>query len=329
MTRACLPTAVLCIAASAAAQTKDWTQERTPGGDVRSLWSPGGEEAFAATSTGLWRRAPDGSWSVLGATPLTAVYGTTASDVWAVGPARSGSRSGTVLHWDGGALTDRSADTPPLHLLGSVAAVPGSQWFGGSGAIVTKDGEDWASWSITAPPSASPSTGYSPVVAFSDKDLWAIAGREWCTGRALTTCYIYSDIIHWNGTVWTTSLAGPVVFDNNASLQSLIPAGAFLVAGGNGQFELWDGVRWNDLRLPKTVEVPRMWAASSADVWLVYETFARGHWDTFVGAQLGHFDGNSISLESLPVSPRATAIAGSESRLWIAGPGGVIVSRSR
>jgi hypothetical protein len=235
------------------------------------------------------------------------------------------------VHWDGRALTDLSAAVPPLPFqsMTSVAAIPGRQWFGGCAAIVTKAGEDWGSWSIAAP-AKDPDACYFSVVAFSGQDVWAVVYGAGCGGRGPNySCNFYSSVVHWDGTGWSISLDGPVVSENNRSLQTLIPAGPSLFAGGNQQFEHWDGTKWNHVPLPATAEIPRMWAASPNDVWLVIDTYVRSHWDTFVGGQLGHFDGNSITLESLPVSPSATAIAGSESRLWVAGRDGLIFSRPR
>ena len=130
---------------------RDWSSTTVPGSDhlvLRDIWSKTGAGAFAVGDDNTVGDAPTGavlrfdgtSWeAVTGAAdnPLMAVWGTSASDVFAVGD------NGAILHFDGATLAAMSSPTPET-LVDVYGNGPSDVFAVGlSGVILHYDGAEW------------------------------------------------------------------------------------------------------------------------------------------------------------------------------------------
>jgi hypothetical protein len=138
------------------------------GADADDVWAVGttaGDPSVAA----LWRRR-DGAWSSVDPGPVSdtlfKVHGTAADDVWMVGVL------GSILHWDGAALTIVPSPFPtaPLLTVDAEGERPYAVGGLGPGVIVEYDGAAW----VDASPDFQP--GFNGVCAGGD-DAWAVGQR--------------------------------------------------------------------------------------------------------------------------------------------------------
>jgi hypothetical protein len=199
---------------------------------------------------GTWQPVPSG-------TPngLTAVWGSSSTDVWAVG------RQGTIVHWNGDSWSLFSSGTTA-----ALDAVWGSAandvWaVGTGGTIVHWNGTSWSrSFSGTT-------DQLSSLWGSSTNDLWAVSAS--------------GGILHWNGSVWSTVLSG------RSALTAIWGSGAsdVWVAGVNTTLH-WNGSAWSSVPGP-FFDVAALWGTGPSDIWAVggyddgYENYLSAvfHWD--------------------------------------------------
>src|SRR5215813_9821793 len=180
---------------------------------------------------------------------LFRVWGSEASDVWAVGWA------GTIVHWDGSTSTSVSSGTP-ITLFGVWGSGASDVWaVGWAGTMVHWNGSAWTT--------ASSGT---------TKDLFGVwgtgAGDVWAVGDSGT-------ILHWNGIAWTTVPNGTAY-----PVRDVWGTGASVVWAVGGEAILqWDGSAWTSVSSGTTGWLTGVWGSGPSDVWAMGDLGVILHWD--------------------------------------------------
>ncbi len=186
-------------------------------------------------------------------------WGSAPNDIWAVG------LGGVIAHFDG-AWTELSPP-PPARGVYTAAAIwsngPNDAWIAGNGAVSTEllhwDGHAWNPSSIAA---TSPAWLY--VYA-----LWGTsASNMWATGTGPKSQS--GRIAHFDGTTWKT------MFDQDGNYEFLGAWGAsdsdVWFAGGNGSLVHWDGANMTPMPLSTQDSLFAVRGSSATDVWLAGNT---------------------------------------------------------
>ena len=224
---------------------------------------------------------------------LLDVWGSAASDVWAVG------FSGRVLHWDGRKWSSvPSGNTANLY--GLWGASKNDIWTGGAGGVILhRNGGSFAQESV---PVGAP--GIFGLFGTGINDVWAVG-----TGGGNT-------ILHRTGGSWTNSYMGYPVISQKGWASGTADAWS---VGYNEMTTTpallrWNGTSWATFSLPggAASALRSIWGAASNDVW--------------VGDDQGglmHFDGTSWTWKNGGTTSPIFGIWGSASNnIWAVGGGG-------
>ncbi len=201
-------------------------------GVTPSLWwvtrTPEGTTWFAGEE-GLVVRYSDGevtTFENLADATLFGIWGSSDSDVWAVGGAVSGGDRDVILHFDG---ADWTVVAPPeafdVQLFKVWGCAADDVWIvGGDGVILHWDGSAWTSQVFESEGGGRP-------------QLFTVNGRScddvWAVGSSTT-------ILHWDGSAWTQYVdpTGEEIF---AGMLNGVwaPAGGDVCVVGLGGVKLW------------------------------------------------------------------------------------------
>jgi len=209
------------------------------------------------------------------------IWGTSASDIWAVGGTVS---SGTILHYDGTAWSPawnganainsvwgRSAnDVWAVGDAGTILHYNGSAWSSVSSGTTQGLGSVWAAsasdvwaaggfllhfngttWSIVPSGTIRP---VSRIWGSSASDVWAVAGD----GSG-------GEILHYNGSVWSGISTGFVTFNDVFGTS----ASDVWTVGYDGAILHYNGFTWSSFSSGTQQMLFGVWASSGADVWAV------------------------------------------------------------
>jgi hypothetical protein len=225
----------------------------------------------------VWPRTPSDVWMVNGPTilhydgttwtattsptsnSLTGIWGSSASDIWAVGPAPVPPRgsAGALIHYDGTTWSSVASGTAE-NLWGVWGTSPSDIWVGGENVILHYDGSQWSTLSI--------SNFALGIWASSPSDVWAATSPG---------------LLHYDGARWSTIPSG-FLFDNapgtgpapyavwGSSPSSVWVGGWHGVPAYTccGKMQHYDGSRWSDVPLPAgTGIIYAIWGSSASDVW--------------------------------------------------------------
>jgi hypothetical protein len=270
-----------------------------------TVWMPlGTYGVLASPSTPsarcrAWKVVPS---PVVSNASLSAVSGTSPTDVWAVGSYFDGSGS-IIEHWDGTSWTLALAQTGET-LYGVAAISPTDVWgvgLFGQGELM---GEHWdgSTWTIVPAPSPGLTHQLTGVSAVSSSDVWAVGLYTGAGG-------IHPLALHWDGTQWTKVPApdGSPYGTNGFYSVSAISADDVWAVGyqdvtGGGDFqpliEHWDGAAWSVVTAapPPSGSDNQLYGVSGTsptDVWAV------GFFGT-AKPLMEHWDGLSWSVVKPP-----------------------------
>lgn len=169
---------------------------------------------------------------------LSAVWGTAADRLWAVG------EKGTILSRSSGSPVWTAMTSPTTSTLTAIwGSGPTQMWaVGGEGTLLSGNGTRWVALSSGTTASLNAIAGSGPL------DAWA-AGS--------------SRLLRWDGAGWSTfstTIGG-------LALAVLGPADAWLVSGT--VVRRFDGTTWNTAAVGVSDYFTGVWASGPSDVWLV------------------------------------------------------------
>lgn len=197
-------------------------------------WAASPTDLFVASSYTMHRYS-NGVWTQSDGSGVTAMWGTSATDVFGVGF--------RMARWNGSTWT--FTNSPTSQTLRAIWGSSSSQVFaaGDGGVIVRFDGTSW-------------STMTSPVTT----NIRGISGSGPSFALAVTAS---SQVLRWDGTTWTTQTT-PAQFLNGVWVSS--PTLAFAV-GNNAVFR-FNGTAWTSETLPNVESnLTAVWGSSATDVY--------------------------------------------------------------
>jgi hypothetical protein len=268
---------------------------------------------------------------------MYALWGTSASDVWAVGAA------GTTLHYDGktwskipsGVKPDPNGKTPDLQAVWGTSA--SNVWaVGWDGTILHFDGAHWLR--VESPTSAS----LRDIWGTSPADIWSVGdnstllhfdGNIWSKVRDGGGSFLLGvwgsspgnvwavgteQILHYSGGKWDA------VADDMSSRNTVWGSSASNIwAGGDGGNAFhYDGGQWSRVKIETPANLERIWGTSAGDVWAIGKHYVSPNFE----ATVLHFDGSTWSNLDTGKAKYVYAVWGSSARnVWIsAWPGGFL-----
>ena len=196
---------------------------------------------FAIATTLPWLKVETGTTQSLGA-----VWGTSASDVWAVGA------SGTILHYNGTSWSSVPSGTT-RHLGAVWGTSPSDVWAAGTGGIILHyDGTSWS----------SVPSGTTESLA----DVWGSSSTNvWAVGSEVT-------IRHYDGTRWSGTSCGGGYCGYFRDIWGSSASAIWGVGGWFGSGAIWyyDGTEWERFaQNPANAPLSSVWGSSPYDVWAV------------------------------------------------------------
>lgn len=237
-------------------------------GDLWWVWSDGGDQVFLSGELGrvVTYDRPSGTLTEVTATnpayKLFGLWGTSPTDVYAVGGDVNGGLDGVILHYDGTTWTE-VATAPPadsgtrrqaFKIWGSAAD---DVWVVGTGALIMHyDGADWVT--DDSPPLFD-SVPLTTVHGTGPDDVYAVGGF----GNAAT--------IHYDGTAWSDTSPPPLAvapFFNG--IYSTLDRGV-VSCGGSGSIWWHDGTEWSldERTLVSSRDYHACWIDEAGSVWAV------------------------------------------------------------
>jgi len=204
------------------------------------IWGTSASNVWAVGAQGTILRYNGSAWAKVASnttSDLFGVWGSSASDVWAVGA------GGTILHWTGSSWAGVASGTSKT-IQGVWAWSASGAWaVGWNGLVLRYNGATW-----------------SEVASGTKKKLNGVRGLNasdvWIAGEGGT-------ILHYNGSAWSTSPNGQQYFQNAIS-----PAAADVWSAGNNSMLHYSNNQWS-LYSTYLKNLNGIWHLSSADAWAV------------------------------------------------------------
>ncbi|MET0384359.1 MAG: hypothetical protein ABW321_00295 [Polyangiales bacterium] len=251
---------------------------------LRAVWGSSASDVWAVGNDGALLHYDGHAWSAARSdttSHLTGVSGTAADDVWAVG------ENGAVLHYDGRVwrVLDDARDGVTLLTVSSLSR--SDVWVAGlsDNAAIVRRYHDGAVAETQALPG---STGIWRAWPVSPTDMWFVGSDRQAN----------SFIMHLQDGKWEhRPLRGGPMRAVFGVASNDVWAGAY-----DGSLHHWDGNKWE--KASTTIEGAHwlgLWGSSTTDIW------AYG-----VGGVLGHYDGKTWT----PVKAAANTVWGA----WGSGP---------
>lgn len=252
-----------------------WSSLSVPvaSGDVlRSVWmssSSFGVTVGSNSNNGVIYHYGGSSWAAPCAAATTgrnAVWGASASDVYAVGDA-DGSNMKAISHWDGGCWANTSFVAPSGVLrLFAVAGSSATDIFAAgqrsatlTAAMFHSTGSTWSEMPLPVPDPGTPKalTRIDGLWASSVNDVFAVG----------------DGILHYNGSSWS-NMTGPA--QTLRAVAGTGPRNVFAV-GDNARLLHYDGISWTPVRVPSSASATfRGVSATARSVIVVGETGSDG-----------------------------------------------------
>lgn len=191
---------------------------------------------------------------------LFGLWGTSDTDIWAVGGDVINNLPGAIFHWDGTAWTQSTTVEPDGNTKRQAFKVWGSAaddvWVVGSGALVMH--WDGAAWETLGQP-VYKTTSLTTVRGTGPDDVYAVGGE----GNATTA--------HWDGNAWSEN--SPPPGDIVPYFNGVFASAEFgvVACGGNGSIYWHEDTAWvADPRAPGTArDFHACWIDDAGAVWAV------------------------------------------------------------
>ena len=235
---------------------------------------------------------------------LHSVWGSSTSDVWAVGGYWLYPNSNRLHHWDGQRWTAAPSATARWGANAVWGSGPADVWAGGEGAVEHWDGQAWSAWSF---PAGGAVLG-----------LWgSAAGDVWASGTD-------SSLFHWDGTRWSVAQS---TFANYADFEDVWGTArddVWIVGGNDGATSIddqtnvalhFDGAGWSLHSPGGAHRLHAVHGTAPDDVWAV------GH-----GGFVVHWDGAAWKEVPVGTTNQLFAVrARSRTDVWVVGDYGLVL----
>lgn len=191
--------------------TNTWTSQSQPNGIMGTqiffgIWGSSPSDVWAVGAD-VVAHYTGGSWALVAApttVTLNGVWGSAAADVWAVG------NGGTIIHWDGTAWNVATSGTTN-NLRCVWGATENDVWVAGrSGTMLHWDGSSWSSVNVGT------TAELVSIWGDSASDVYAV-------GQSVPP--LAGVVVHWDGSSWT-----PTTLSITAGLKAV---------GGTGPSDVW------------------------------------------------------------------------------------------
>jgi len=274
-----------------AAGTIIWSS--IPTDTLRGIWGTSASDVWAVGYGGAIRHYNGTIWSGFssGTTQaLVGVWGTSASDIWAVGGA-----SGSILHYNGTSWSSSLERGQPGILFGVWGSSASNVWVVGDvDSVLNYNG---ASWSAVG--------GVTRTIAgiwgSSASDVWAVG---YTTGVGGT-------IFHYDGASWSS--VSPGTTQRLSGVWGSAASDVWAV-GDNGTIVHYNGTSWSTVSSGTSQALVGVWGSSASDVWAV------GNSGTIL-----HYDGTGWSSAVSGTTQNIFDVWGSSATdLWAVGTQGLL-----
>ncbi len=268
----------------------------TPMDTLRGIWGTSPTDVWAVGYHGKILHYNGTAWSSVssGTTePLVSVWGTSASNVWAVG-----GYNGTIIRYNGTTWSSALERGLPGIFFGVWGGSASDVWTVGSiDSVLHYNGTTWSNSAHATP------TIYG-IWGNSASDVWAVGYSSSVGGT----------IIHYNGTTWSSFPSGPTSGLSGLSGIWGSSASDVWTTGDVGTILHYNGTSWSSVQSPTSQPLPSVWGSSASDVWAV------GY-----GGAIVHFDGTAWSNVPSGTTQTLFAVWGSSpSDIWAVGTGGLL-----
>jgi hypothetical protein len=286
---------------------------------------------------------PNLAWSIVPSgtvNELDGVWGTSASNVWAVGYE-------TILHYDGATWSTVVGGSGSVlsgtWLVGIWGSSASNIWAvgyvsGGPAVLLHYDGFNWAS----VPSPSTTETGYGSISGSSASDVWIVGssglthydGTSWSIVPTGTTQGLFAVWASSPSEVWVAGDEGMFHYNGTSWAPVTGVPSEFLVLSGTSQSDVWavgrsgpnhyDGTSWSVARQESGFpEIPLgVWASSPTDAWAVGINFHLA-----IVSKIAHYNGTTWSDVAIGKSSALlVAVWGSSATdVWVVGDGGTIL----
>jgi len=276
-------------------------------GELRGLWGISETDVFAVGGEGgCWDvnlcfgygiilHYGGTSWDTMSASEetevLTGVWGSSASDVFAVG------EGGTILHYDGATWTMTLEGKSLNDIWGSSA----EDVFAAGEGILHFDGETWSA--VPVPEGSPPLTG---VWGSSSTDVFAVG--------------FFGTILHYDGLAWTRM---PATFTEENLLDVWGTSGENVFAVGEGGTVLhFDGLEWVKMSVPATDDLTGIWGLSANDVYVVGTSLPLPR---ALRSSILHYDGTGWRVVESEIQNSLFGLWGTAEGVFFAGAGPTVL----
>jgi len=213
---------------------------------------------------------------------LVSVWGSSPSDVFAVGPGPYDIETG-IVHYNGDTWSQMSLFVDAYQLSGVWGSSSSDVFAVGNGYAITPNGGystgpavfhyDGASWSFPSMPISGPLPGLSGVWGASPSDVFAVGGNYDASG---------APIYHYDGVSWSR-----MPNDFQTSLSAVWGASHTDVIAAGGLILHYDGATWSEMTNPNNYIASAVWGSSPSDVY--------GINGSGISTVIIHYDGASWS----------------------------------
>jgi hypothetical protein len=250
----------------------EWQNPLPQGNPLYGVWGSSSSDVFAVGAAGTVLHCDGSTWSGMtsGTTnSLSGVWGSSSSNVFAVG--------GTILHYDGTAWSPMTSGT--TNYLHDVWGSSSSDVFatGNDGTILHCDGTAWSAMT------SGTTNNLFGVWGSSSSDVFAVGEK--------------GTILHYDGSAWSAMISGTTLYFNAVWGNS---SSDVFAATGSSAILHYDGSTWTTMTGGNGGGLQGLWGISS------YDVFA-------VGDGILHYDGFAWTVMSSDTTKLTLAIWGSSS----------------
>lgn len=228
---------------------------RAPNGDLWAAFAEsvaGGVPGEAPAGTLLRRR--DGVWEAIPVgtnARFNAVWGTSDSDIWAVGGA------GTIVHFDGTSWSRVPSNTTSS-LSGIWGSSPANIWVSASNATVLHwNGKQWSADQLENWVGAG-NPDYNAVWGASANDVWIVG-----TGNGYQPWTLW----HFNGLWWSKQAPALRYGSHLTAIWGSSRTNVWAV-GTKGEVIRYDGSKWTRVRTGLDRDLTGVWGSGDGSVWV-------------------------------------------------------------